>query len=104
MTIPEYLAALPVVRNAHHWKEVDGYLHSTDIPGRRFSLTPMVALAEQQTGRQFCWSNAGRWLGLSDGDSKALMEAEDQNMGHDSALAQAIREALGMTYTPLYGI
>lgn len=100
MTIPEFVAALPALRDTYAWYADDlGELRGLYAP-QAFQVTPLTALAYAQTGEwvewETDWERAGELLGLTLEDASTIVGAEDRDAHHDAALARAMRAAVGV--------
>ena len=105
MTIKEFLAALPPLRERFVWYTDDlgqlrGFGPSANAQHDGCEHSTMTALAEVRTGQVFCcvleWDKAAEALGLSLEDATEVVSAEDQDSHGDLGLAQALRRAVGV--------
>ena len=106
MTIKEFLAALPPLRERFVWYTDDlgqlrGFGPSANAQHGGCEHSTMTALAEVRTGQVFCcileWDTAAEALGLSLEDATNIVSAEDQDSHCDPMLAKKLREAVGVT-------
>ncbi len=107
MKLNEFLHALSEIRERYVWIEDEcgrlrarGTSTAAQVEGLEYST--ITALAEVRTGRTYCcvleWDDAAKALGLSLDDALAITEVEDQDSGHDKALARRLRIVVGVTH------
>ena len=105
LTLPEFLAALPLLRDRFVWYiddlgQLRGFGPSANIQHGGCEHSTITALAEARTRQVFCyvleWDKAAKALGLSLEDASEIVSAEDLDSRHDPRLAYALRNAAGV--------
>ena len=103
MTLADFLAALPALRERFVWYADELGQLRAHIPGPEGAQhSTITALCDVRTGQRYDplldWDNAAGALGLTLEDAAAIVSAEDRDWRHDTQLAQALRSAVGVEH------